>query len=90
MLGKTIQPELNALIQSRDVNTLREVLSDLPSPDVAEVIQDIPERDQAVIFRLLPTSMAAETFERSSVLQWMVSRASSAVATRTSLQEVGR
>ena len=63
MLGKTIQPELNALIQSRDVNTLREVLSDLPPPDVAEVIQDIPERDQAVIFRLLPTSKAAETFE---------------------------
>jgi magnesium transporter len=63
MLGKTIQPELNALIQSRDVNTLREILSDLPSPDVAEVIQDIPERDQAVLFRLLPTSMASETFE---------------------------
>jgi magnesium transporter len=63
MLGKTIQPELEALIQSRDVNTLREVLSDLLPPDLAEVIQDVPERDQAVIFRLLPTSMAAETFE---------------------------
>jgi magnesium transporter len=63
MLGKTIQPELEALIQSRDVNTLREVLSDLLPPDLAEVIQDVPERDQAVLFRLLPTSMAAETFE---------------------------
>jgi magnesium transporter len=63
MLGKTIQPELEALIQSRDVNTLRDVLSDLLPPDLAEVIQDVPERDQAVLFRLLPTSMAAETFE---------------------------
>jgi magnesium transporter len=63
MLGKTIQPEINALIQSRDVNTLRELLSDLPTPDIAEVIRDIPERDQAVLFRLLPTSKASETFE---------------------------
>jgi magnesium transporter len=63
MLGKTIQPELEALIQSRDVNTLRDVLTDLLPPDLAEVIQDVPERDQAVLFRLLPTSKAAETFE---------------------------
>jgi magnesium transporter len=63
MLGKTIQPELDALIQTRDVMTLRDVLSDLPAPDVAEVIQDIPERDQAVLFRLLPTATAAEAFE---------------------------
>ena len=63
MLGKTILPELDALIKGRDVNTLREVLSDLLPPDIAEVIQDVPEYDQAVLYRLLPTSMAAETFE---------------------------
>lgn len=63
MIGKTIQPELDALIQSRDVETLRDVLSDLLPPDVAEVIQDVPDRDQAVLFRLLPTSIAAGTFE---------------------------
>jgi magnesium transporter len=63
MLGKTIQPELDALIQTRDVMTLRDILNDLPAPDVAEVIQDIPERDQAVLFRLLPTVMAAGAFE---------------------------
>jgi magnesium transporter len=63
MLGKTIQPELDALIESRDVNTLRDVLADLQPPDIAEVLQDIPERDRAVLFRVLPTSLAAETFE---------------------------
>ena len=63
MLGKTIQPEIDALIQSRDVGTLRDVLSDLLAPDIAEVIHDITERDQAVLFRLLPTSRASDTFE---------------------------
>ena len=63
MLGKTIQPELDALIEARDFTTLRDVLIDLQPPDVAEVLQDIPERDQAVIFRILPTTIAAETFE---------------------------
>ena len=63
MLGKTILPELDALIESRDVNTLREVLEDLQPADIAEMLQDVPERDQAVLFRVLPTSLAAPTFE---------------------------
>lgn len=63
MLGKTIQPELNALIASRDFATLREVLDDLLPPDVAELIADIPESDQAVVFRLLPKAIASDVFE---------------------------
>jgi magnesium transporter len=63
MIGKTILPEIDALIQSRDLATLKEVLDDFLPPDLAELIGDIPERDQAVIFRLLPKNVAAETFE---------------------------
>lgn len=63
MIGKTILPEIDALIQSRDVATLKEVLSDFLSPDIAELIGDLPERDQAVIFRLLSKNVASETFE---------------------------
>ncbi len=62
MIGKSILPEIDALIQSRDVATLKEVLGDFLSPDLAELIGDVPERDQAVLFRLLPKNVASETF----------------------------
>lgn len=63
MLGKAILPELDDLIQSRDLNTLQEVLGDLQPADIAEVLHDVPQRDQAVLFRVLPASLSAETFE---------------------------
>jgi magnesium transporter len=63
MLGKTIQPELEALIEARDFATLREVLDELLIPDIAELISDIDPKDRAVVFRLLPKSVAAQTFE---------------------------
>jgi len=63
MLGKSIQPELEALIESRDFTTLREVLDELMIPDVAELISDIDPKDRAVVFRLLPKSVATHTFE---------------------------
>lgn len=63
MIGKTIQPEIAALIQSRDFATLKEILADFLIPDLAELIGDMDERDQAVLFRLLPKQTAAETFE---------------------------
>lgn len=63
MIGKTIQPEISALIESRDVGTLRELLADFLVPDLAELIGDLAEQDRAVLFRLLPKHVAAETFE---------------------------
>lgn len=63
MIGKTIQPEIEALIGERDFTTLRAALEDLPSPDVAEVIEDLPRGDRAVVFRLLQKQRATETFE---------------------------
>ena len=37
MIGKTIQPEIEALIGERDFATLRAALEDLPSPDVLRI-----------------------------------------------------
>jgi magnesium transporter len=62
MIGKSIQPEVQALIRSREFVTLREVFDDMPVPDVAEIISDIPPEDRAVVFRLLPKHRAADTF----------------------------
>ena len=63
MIGKSIQPEIEALIRARDFTTLRDVLDDMLPPELAEVIAEIPREDRAVVFRLLPKQVATETFE---------------------------
>ena len=63
MLGNLIRPDLAELIRARQFNELREFLLDLSAPDLAEVLADCSPEDRAVLFRLLPRSVAAETFE---------------------------
>lgn len=63
MIGKTIQPEIRALIEARDLATLKEVFADWHPADLAELIDDLPDKDEAIIFRLLPRKLAAETYE---------------------------
>lgn len=62
MLGKLLLPELKVLIDARNFGGLREMLVNLPPPDLAELISDLPEEDQAVIFRILPRALASDTF----------------------------
>ncbi len=63
MVGKILQPEIQALIDSRNFGALRELFSDWPPADVAEVIRDFPEDQQVIIFRILPQDLAADVFE---------------------------
>ena len=63
MLSRLLQPEIKALFESRDLGTLKEVLSDWTPADIAELLTDLPEYEQAVIFRLLPKDLAADVFE---------------------------
>ncbi len=63
MLSRFLQPEIKSLLDSRDLSTLKEVLSDWTPADIAELISDLPEYEQAVIFRLLPRDLAADVFE---------------------------
>jgi magnesium transporter len=63
MIGKSIQPEIEALIRAREFAPLREVVDGLLVPDVAELISDIEPQDRAVVFRLLPKQRATEVFE---------------------------
>ncbi|MBA3273083.1 MAG: magnesium transporter [Chthoniobacterales bacterium] len=63
MVGKILQPEIKALIDSRNFAALRELFSDWPPVDVAEVIRDFPEEQQVIVFRILPQDLAADVFE---------------------------
>jgi magnesium transporter len=63
MLGKLLKPEIEELIEYREFVALREAIADWHPSDLAELLSDVQEADLAVIFRLLPTELAADTFE---------------------------
>jgi magnesium transporter len=64
MLSQLLQPEIRALIDERDLSTLKEILSDWTPTDIADLIANFPaENEQVLIFRLLPHDLAADTFE---------------------------
>ncbi|HKB16474.1 MAG TPA: magnesium transporter [Planctomycetota bacterium] len=62
MLGKLLLPEIQEALCTRDFETLRTALVELPVPDAAEILIDIPDDDEAVLFRFLPRAFAAEVF----------------------------
>ncbi|HKI79424.1 MAG TPA: magnesium transporter [Ignavibacteriaceae bacterium] len=63
MLSQLLQPEIKLLIEERKLSTLKELLSEWTPADIAELISQIQEKEQAIIFRLLPQSIATDTFE---------------------------
>jgi magnesium transporter len=63
MLSKLLRPEIESLLGSRDLGTIKEVLREWAPADIAELLADLPEHEQAVIFRLLPKDLAADVFE---------------------------
>jgi magnesium transporter len=63
MLGKALQPEIEGMIEARDLDTLRETLSGLETADIAEILEDLPDASRAVVFRVLPHDLASDVFE---------------------------
>ncbi len=63
MLGRLIQPEIQEIIDRRDLRTLRDVLVDLSVQDAAEALAEFPEDERALAFRVLPRDRAADVFE---------------------------
>jgi magnesium transporter len=49
-------------LRARDFVKLRDALKNWQPPDVADLISGLPVEDQAVVFRILPRTLAAETF----------------------------
>jgi magnesium transporter len=67
MIGKLLHPELMQLIESRQFNRLREVLSEFGPADIAEILEDMEsEEGKAVLLRVLPYQVAADVFEHLS------------------------
>lgn len=63
MLSQLLQPEIKALIEERNLGTLKEILSDWSPADIAELMSELEDKDRAIVFRLLPNELATETFE---------------------------
>ncbi len=63
MIGKLLQPEIEALVKARNFTQLREMFAEWANADIAEVIADLPDDDQVAIFRVLPQAKAADVFE---------------------------
>lgn len=63
MLSRLLQPEIQSLIEERQLGILKEILLDWTPADIAELLVDLPEKDRVIIFRLLSKELAADTFE---------------------------
>ncbi len=63
MLSRLLQPEIQSLIEERQLGILKEILLDWTAADIAELLIDLPEKDRVIIFRLLSKELAADTFE---------------------------
>ena len=58
---KTVS-ELEALIESRDFNALRDQARNWSATDIADLMEPLSAEKQAIVFRLLPREQAAKVF----------------------------
>jgi magnesium transporter len=54
--------DLEALIEAREFNILREETKNWPAGDLAELMEPLSAEKEAIVFRLLPREQAAEVF----------------------------
>ena len=58
----TLRAMLANLDDAKKYQSLRDVMSTLPAPDLAAVFEDLPPEKMPVLFRLCPKDLAAEIF----------------------------
>jgi len=56
------KPEIEEMLAAHQWQDLKELLVELPEPDIADLIADIEEGKQIVILRLLPRALLPEVF----------------------------
>jgi magnesium transporter len=54
--------DIDALIEARDFNSLREETRNWPASDLAELMEPLSAEKEAIVFRLLPREQAADVF----------------------------
>lgn len=57
-----LKPEIEELVGNHRWDELRELLIELPEPDISDTIERLGERDRIVILRLLPRELLSEVF----------------------------
>lgn len=57
-----LEPELRQLIAGRQFRAIRDALSALEPADIADLIEELEPEEAVVAFRVLPRTMAADTF----------------------------
>ncbi|HEX7125495.1 MAG TPA: magnesium transporter [Thermodesulfobacteriota bacterium] len=62
-------PDVDRLLDARDLETLKGVLAAMPQSDVASLLAERSEADQVILFRLLDKDRAIEVFEQLDVDQ---------------------
>jgi len=60
---QVLKPDIQELIEARDLGSLRQVLVDWTPQELAALVDALDPSDDAVVFRLLPRDLAADTFE---------------------------
>lgn len=63
---RELKPEIQQLIDNRDLWGLRRAFVDWEPNEIAQLIEDLPEQQDIILFRLLPRELAADTFEHLS------------------------
>jgi len=57
-----VKKEINQRLAQKKWAQARELLGELPAPDVADFLPDLDKADRMLLFRLLPRPLASEVF----------------------------
>src|SRR4030065_2832857 len=61
-LLKRFLPEIKELLDEQNWLELRELLLEIPAPDISDLLEEIDDSKRIVVLRLLPKNMLAEVF----------------------------
>ena len=64
MIAHLLTPEIANLIERNEWNSLKEIIAEWPSPDIADLLGYLNDKDSVILFRLLPKNISADVFAK--------------------------